>query len=95
MSNLKANVKNTNTFQGMIIDGKVSNTKAIIIALLKTESNIPNITTPDEYKNTLINVFDTSKLIQNKKQLKKGELKHENFNSRPNRLRKRYSKRSS
>ena len=66
MSNLKANVKNINTFQGMIIDGKVSNTKAIIMALLKTDSNVRNITTPDEYQNTLINVFDTSNLIQNK-----------------------------
>jgi hypothetical protein len=62
----KANVKNTNKFQGIIGNGKVSNTKAIIIALLKTDSNIPNITTPDEYQNTLINVFDTSNLIQNK-----------------------------
>lgn len=50
---------------------------------------------PDEYKNTLINVFDTSNLIQNKNNQKKGELKHENFNSRSNRLRKRYSKRGS
>ena len=66
MSNLKANVKITNTFQGIIGNGKVSNTKAIIIALLKTDSNIPNITTHDEYQNTLINVFDTSNLIQNK-----------------------------
>ena len=66
MSNLKANVKITNTFQGIIGNGKVSNTKAIIIALLKTDSNIPNIKTPDEYQNTLINVFDTSNLIQNK-----------------------------
>ena len=66
MSNLKTNVKNTNTLENMIIDGKVSNTKEIILALLKTDSNVPNITTPDEYKNTLINVFDTSNLIQNK-----------------------------
>ena len=66
MNDLKANVKNTNTFQDMIIDGKVSNTKEIILALLKADSNVPNITTPDEYKNTLINVFDTSNLMQNK-----------------------------
>lgn len=66
MSNLKANVKNTNKFQGIIVNGNVSKTKEIILALLKTDSNIPNITTPDEYQNTLINVFDTSNLIQNK-----------------------------
>lgn len=66
MSNLKTNVKNTNTLENMIIGGKISNTKAIIIALLKAGSNVPNITTPDEYKNTLINIFDTSNLIQNK-----------------------------
>lgn len=66
MNDLKATVKNTNTFQSMIIGGKISNTKAIIIALLKADSNVPNITTPNEYKNTLINIFDTSNLIQNK-----------------------------
>ena len=66
MSNLKANVKNINTFQGIIVNGKVSNTKEIILTLLKTDSNVPNITTPDEYKNTLINVFDTSNLTQDK-----------------------------
>lgn len=75
MSNLKANVKNTNTFQGMIIDGNVSKTKEIILALLKTDSNVPNITIPDEYKNNLINVFDTSNLIQNKNNQKKRRTK--------------------
>lgn len=94
MSNLKANVKITNTFQGIIVNGNVSKTKEIILAMLKSNPDIPNITTPDEYKNTLINVFDTSNLIQDKNN-KKGELKYENFNSRSNRLRKRYSKRGS
>lgn len=68
-------MNNSKTFQGIIVDGKVSKTKTIIIALLKAESNIPNIETPDEYKYTLTDVFDTSMGIKNqciKKTIKKG-----------------------
>lgn len=57
-------MNNSKTFQGIIIGGKVSNTKAIIIALLKTGSNIPNITTPDDYTYTLKDVFNTSYTIK-------------------------------
>lgn len=67
-------MENLKSFQGIIVDGKVSKTKAIIIALLKADSNIPNIETPDEYKYTLTDVFDTSmgdKKSKHKKQSKK------------------------
>lgn len=57
MSNLKLN---TEPFQGIVIGGKASKTKAIIIALSKANLNLPNIATPDNYTTTLTNVFDTS-----------------------------------
>ena len=48
------------SFQSIIGNGKVNKTKAIIIALLNTDQNVPTIKTPDEYKNTLKDVINTS-----------------------------------
>ena len=43
MNNLKSNAE---PFQGIVIGGKVSNTKAIIMALLKADLNLPHIKPP-------------------------------------------------
>lgn len=56
---------NLKTFQDIIVGGKVSKTKSIIIALLKAGSNVPNIETPDKYTNIPLDVFDTSRGIKN------------------------------
>lgn len=53
MSNLKSNTKN------IIVGEKVNNTKVIIIALLKSDLNLPNIKPPNE-TTALIDIFDTS-----------------------------------
>ena len=58
-------MNNSKTFQGIIVDGRVNKTKAIILALLKAESNIPNIETPDEYTNIPIDISNTSMGIKN------------------------------
>lgn len=57
MNNLK---QNTEPFQGIVIGEKASNTKAIIMALLKAGLNLPDITIPDNYTYTLTDIFDTS-----------------------------------
>ena len=51
---------NLKSFQSIIGNGKVNKTKAIIIALLNTDQNVPTIKTPDEYTNTLKDVLITS-----------------------------------
>jgi hypothetical protein len=56
MNNLKSNAE---PFQGIVIGGKVNNTKAIIMALLKADLNLPNIKPPNE-TTALIDIFDTS-----------------------------------
>lgn len=68
-------MKNLKSFQGIIVGGKVSKTKAIIIALLKAKSNIPNIETPDEYKYTLTDVFDTSMEDKKNQRIKNNQKK--------------------
>ena len=51
---------NLKSFQSIIGNGKVNKTKAIIIALLNTDQNVPTIKTPDEYTNNLKDVINTS-----------------------------------
>ena len=51
---------NLKSFQSIIGNEKVNKTKAIIIALLKADQNIPHIKTPDEYTNTLKDVINIS-----------------------------------
>ena len=57
-------MNNSKIFQGIIVCGKVSNTKKIIIDLLKAGPNVPTITTPDDYTYTLKDVFNTSYTIK-------------------------------
>lgn len=68
---------NSKTFQDIIVDGKVNKTKSIIIALLKARSNVPNIETPDEYKYTLTDVFNTS--MEDKKSTYKKQSKKKRY----------------
>ena len=56
MNNLKSNDE---PFQGIVIGGKVSNTKAIIMTLLKADLNLPHIKPPNE-TTALIDIFDIS-----------------------------------
>lgn len=70
-------MNNSKIFQGIIIGGKISNTKAIIIALLKAGPNVPTIITPDEYTYTLKDVFDTS---YTSKKIKKRGINYEQTN---------------
>lgn len=63
MNNLKLNNEITSEFQGIIngniIDNEdVYNAIVIIIDLLKTNLNEPNITKPNEFINDLINAFN-------------------------------------